>query len=71
MSIAKVIEVLSEGQSIEEAVQAAVAEASKTVRGIRHVYINEMQAIVENEKVVRYRINAKITFVVDGGSSMG
>jgi flavin-binding protein dodecin len=67
MSIAKVIEVLAEGQSIEEAVQAAVTEAGKTVRGIRHVYINEMQAIVENDKVVRYRINAKITFVVEGG----
>jgi len=67
MSIAKVIEVLAEGQSIEEAVQAAVTEAGKTVRGIRHVYINEMQAIVENAKVVRYRINAKITFVVEGG----
>jgi flavin-binding protein dodecin len=69
MPIAKVIEVLAEGDSIESAVQSAVTEASKTVRGIRHVYINEMQAMVENNKVTQYRVNAKVTFVV-GESDM-
>ncbi|MDX1617093.1 MAG: dodecin family protein [Candidatus Promineifilaceae bacterium] len=65
MSIAKVIEVLSEGDSIEAAVESAVADASSSVRNIKHVYISEMQAIVENNQVQKYRINAKITFVVD------
>ena len=49
MAIAKVIEVLAEGSSIEEAVQAAVSEAAETVRGIKHVYIQELQAAVEEE----------------------
>jgi flavin-binding protein dodecin len=66
MSIAKVIEVLAEGDSIEDAVQAAVSEASETVRGIKQVYVDDFQAIVEDEEVVKYRINAKITFVVRG-----
>lgn len=66
MSIAKVIEVLAEGDSIESAVQAAVKDASKTVRNIKHVYISEMQALVEDNAVTRYRVNAKITFVVQG-----
>ncbi len=70
MSIAKVIEVLAEGSSIEEAVESAVAEASKSVRNIRHVYINELQAIVENDKVTKYRLNAKLTFVVGSGGDM-
>lgn len=65
MSIAKVIEVLAEGDSIEAAVQNAVADASETVRNIRHVYMKEFQAIVENNKVTKYRINTKITFVVE------
>lgn len=66
MSIAKVIEVLAEGESIEAAVQSAVTEAAKTVRNIRTVYINEMQALVDGTNVTKYRVNAKVTFVVGG-----
>ena len=65
MSIAKVIEVMAEGESIDAAVQAAVTEASETVRGIRQVYVESIQAVVENSQVVKYRINAKLTFVVE------
>jgi flavin-binding protein dodecin len=65
MSIAKVIEVLAEGNSIETAIQMAVTEAAETVRGIRHVYVEGVQAIVQDDEVVRYRVNAKLTFVVE------
>ena len=68
MSIAKVIEVLAEGDSIENAVQSAVSDASSTVRSIKHVYIEGMQAIVEDNQVKKYRINAKLTFVVEDGA---
>lgn len=64
MSIAKVIEVLAEGSSIEKAVENAVEEAGSTVRNIRNVYIAEMQAIVKNGEVKKYRVNTRITFVV-------
>ena len=65
MSIAKVIEVLAEGDSIEAAVQSAVTEAAETVRGIKHVYVEGVQAIVEDNEVVKYRVNAKLTFIVE------
>ena len=65
MAIAKVIVVLAEGESIEAAVQSGVTEAADTVRGIKHVYLEGIQAIVEDDMVVKYRINAKVTFVVD------
>jgi flavin-binding protein dodecin len=65
MSIAKVIEVLAEGDSIEGAIQAAVSEAAETVRGIKHVYVEGVQAVVEGDKVVKYRVNAKLTFVIE------
>ena len=65
MSIVKVIEVLAEGDSIEAAIQTAVTEAAETVRGIKHIYVDNVQAIVEDNQVVRYRVNAKLTFVVD------
>lgn len=64
MSIAKVIEVLAEGSSIENAIENAVEEAGKTVRNIRNVYIADTQAIVRDGKVKKYRVNTRITFVV-------
>ncbi len=71
-SIAKVIEILAQGDTIEQAVENAVAEASKSVRNIRHVYINEQQAHVKDNKVIGYRVNCKVTFVVgDDNTDMG
>jgi flavin-binding protein dodecin len=66
MSILKVIEVMSNSsKSWEDAVQNAVADASRTIRNIRSVYIKEQTAHVENDKVVEYRIIAKMTFEID------
>jgi hypothetical protein len=65
MSIAKVIEVLAEGDTFESAVQAAVTDASKSLRNIKTVYVSDIQAIVNGTSVVRYRANCKVTFVVD------
>lgn len=64
VSIAKVIEVLAEGSSIENAIESAVEEAGRTVRNIKNVYIADMQAIVRDGKVKKYRVNTRITFVV-------
>ena len=65
MSVHKVIEVLSQSdKGWEEAAQAAVTEASETVKGIKSIYIEEFQGVVENNKITQYRVNAKITFEV-------
>src|SRR6266704_1889313 len=67
--IVKVIEVMSESpNSWEEAAQNVVSEASKTLRNIRSVYIKEFTATVENDNVVSYRVNAKVTFEMEGGA---
>ena len=64
MSIVKVIEVLAEGNSIEAAMESAVKEASKSVRDIKSLYVENIQAIVEGETIVKYRVNVKVSFVV-------
>ena len=64
MSIAKVIEVISEGRSIDDAVENAVTEAAKSVQGIKHVYVEGIQPLVEDNKIKQYRVNSKVTFVV-------
>jgi hypothetical protein len=66
MAIVKVIEVLAESdKGWEEAAKDAVKQASNTIKNIKSVYIKEMQAIVEDNKIVTYRLNAKISFVVE------
>ena len=66
MAVLKVIEVLAESpNSWEEAAKEAVAEASKTVRGIRSIYIKNFEATVREGAVENFRINAKITFSVE------
>jgi flavin-binding protein dodecin len=64
--IVKVIEVLAQSdKSWEDAAQTAVAEASKTLRNIRSIYIKEFEAAVENNKITQYRVNAKVSFELD------
>lgn len=62
----KVIEVLQESsKSWEDAAQQAVAQADKSVRNVKSIYIENFQATVENGQIKTYRINAKISFVLD------
>lgn len=65
MSVAKVIELIAEGNSVEEAVDDAAKQAAKTVRKVRSIYVDDIQAIVKDGKVDKYRVNCKVTFVVD------
>jgi flavin-binding protein dodecin len=65
MAVVKVIEILAESEEgWEAAAQEAVTESAKTVRNIKSVYIKDFQAIVEGNEIVNYRVNAKISFVV-------
>ena len=65
MAILKVIEVLSNSStSWEDAAQNAVIEASKTIKHITSVNINNQSLTVKDGRVHEYRLNVKITFAV-------
>jgi len=66
MSMLKVIEVLAESdKSWEDAAQYAVDTAGKSVRNIKSIYIKNLEAQVEGGRIKKYRINGKISFVLD------
>lgn len=66
MKVLKVIEVLANSdKSWEDAAANAVAQASRSVKNIRSVYINEQSATVKDGKMDNFRVNVKITFEVD------
>jgi flavin-binding protein dodecin len=66
MSLLKVIEVLANSnKGWEDAAQNAVDHASKTVKHIRSVNIQNQSATVKDGKITQYRVNVKISFEVE------
>jgi dodecin len=62
----KVIEVVGTSKdSFAKAAQAAVAEAAKTVRGIKWAHVDSLDLELDGAKVVRYRATTKIYFDVE------
>ena len=67
MSVVKVIEVLAQSdKSWEDAANTAVKTASKTIKNIKSIYIENLEAKVEGGKITKYRINGKLTFALSG-----
>lgn len=63
-SVAKTIEILAEGETIEEATENAYEHAAQSVDDIRHLYVDDYRALVEDGEIDRYRVDAKVTFIV-------
>ena len=69
MAVLKVLELMaSSTKSWEDAAQQAVSEASKTLKHIRSVYIKEHSAVVNKNKIVEYRITAKLSFEIENAA---
>lgn len=66
MSVAKVIEISADSpKSFEDAIVQGIAKASKTIHGIKSAWAKEQHVVVENGKVILYRVDLKMTFVLD------
>lgn len=66
MAIVKVIEVIASSTiGIEDAVQQAVTEVSKTVRNIDSVYIKDTKVHVKEGKIVSWGVICKVSFRID------
>lgn len=66
MAVLKVIEVLSSSEkSWEDATKKAVTHASKTLKNIRSVYVQDQSAAVKDNEVTEFRVNLKITFEIE------
>lgn len=65
-TIVKVIEVIAQSAtSWDDAAQSAIREASKTISQIKSVWVDNFSAEVEGDRIVVYRVNAKISFLVE------
>lgn len=67
MTVVKVIELIGTSPNgWEDATKNAIAQAAKTVKNIKSVYVKSCKANVENNQISEYRAVVKIAFVVEG-----
>ena len=70
--VAKVITIIgSSPDGFAEAAQAAVEEASRTIRGITGADVVTMSAEVEGDRITEYRTTVNIAFAVERGRGGG
>ena len=66
MSIAKVTEITSSSQkSFDDAIRQGIARASESVDNIKGAWVNEQRVVVNDDKVQEYRVNMRLSFVLN------
>ena len=66
MSVARVTEISARSdRSFEDAMNEGVDRANKTLRNVKSAWIKEQQVEVEAGRIVGYRVNMLVTFVLD------
>ena len=71
MSIARVTEISSTSTvGFEDAIRKGVSRATQTLRNVRSAWVKEQQVTVRDNKIQSYRVDLKVTFVVDTSGSM-
>ena len=66
MSVARVTEITaSSTKSFEDALQEGVARAAKTLKNVEGAWVQEQTVVVRDGKIAEYRINMKVTFVLE------
>lgn len=66
MTVARVTEITSSSTtSFEDAIQSGVARACKTLNNVKGAWVQEQTIDIENDRIVAYRVNMKVTFVLE------
>jgi dodecin len=66
MSIARVTELSATSEtSFEDAVNQAVARATKTLRGVEGAWVKDQNVMIENGNITGYKVNVEITFELE------
>ena len=65
MAVARVTEMTaSSSKSFEDAVRKGIKRSSKTLQNVKGAWVQEQSVVVEDNEIVEYRVNMKVTFVL-------
>ena len=66
MNVARVTELSATSEtSFEDAINEAVARATRTLRGVVGAWVKDMNVNIEDGKITGYRVNLEITFQLE------
>lgn len=66
MAVAKIIEITAQSsESFEDAIRQGIAKASETVHNIEGAWVKEQKVVVTDGNITGYRVDLKVTFVLD------
>jgi dodecin len=66
MSVARVTELSAISETgFEDAINQAVARATKTLRGVEGAWVKDMNVMIENGNITGYKVNVEITFMLE------
>ena len=65
MSVARVTEIIAASpKSFDDALQVGVARANKTLQNVKSAWIEDQKVVIDNGKIIEYRVFQKVTFVL-------
>ena len=65
MAVAKIIEITSGSKkSFDDAILQGLNRASETVENVVGAWVKDQEVKVEKGKIVEYRVNLKVTFLL-------
>lgn len=66
MAVAKVTEITAEStKSFEDAIEQGIQRATTSLHGVKGAWVKEQKVSVEDGKIVGYRVDMKVTFILD------
>jgi flavin-binding protein dodecin len=67
MSVARVTEIKSSStKSFDDAIQAGVARAVKTLKNVKSAWVQNQDVMIDEDgKISEYRVQLKVTFVLE------
>lgn len=67
MSVARVTEIkVSSTKSFDDAIKEGVSRANKTLKNVRGAWIENQEVVIdENGKITEYRVQMKVTFILE------
>jgi dodecin len=65
MSVARVTEIISASdKSFDHAVKEGIERANQTLENIKEAWVASQKVVVENGRIVEYRVTLKVTFIL-------
>ncbi|KMY66806.1 hypothetical protein AAU61_12440 [Desulfocarbo indianensis] len=64
--VARVTDIIAASPtSFEDAIKVGFERATKTLRGVTGLKLNEMRVAIENNQILEYRVRMEVIFVLE------